>query len=90
MSIYTDGVHLVSDASLDELHAFARRMGLKLEWFQDKAKGTPMYHPHYDLTTKRASLRAEANGAAAVSPRELVKAMWRFREANPTLLGGKP
>ena len=85
MSIYTDGVHLVSDSSLAELHAFAQRMGLKREWFQDKSPGTPGYHPHYDLTTKRAALRAEANGAQAVSPREVVKAMWRFREANPTL-----
>lgn len=38
--------HLAAD-SLDELHAFARRLGLKRAWFQDGRK------PHYDLTAGR-------------------------------------
>ena len=41
--IYTDGVHLITDGDLEELHSFARLLGLKREWFQDKR------HPHYDL-----------------------------------------
>lgn len=41
--VYTDGIHLVAD-SLDELHAFAQKIGLKREWFQDHPK-----HPHYDI-----------------------------------------
>ena len=36
--------HLVAD-SLSELHAFAKRMGLRREWFQGQRK-----HPHYDVT----------------------------------------
>ena len=40
--------HLTTDGSLDELHAFARRLGLKPEWFQNHA-----YAPHYDLTPAR-------------------------------------
>ncbi len=40
--IYFDGQHLMAD-TLDELHAEAKRIGLKPEWFQ----GHPR-HPHYD------------------------------------------
>lgn len=36
--------HLVAD-SLDELHAFAARIGLRKSWFQDRAS-----FPHYDVT----------------------------------------
>lgn len=39
--------HLIAD-TLDELHAFAARLGLKRAWFQDAASA-----PHYDLTAKR-------------------------------------
>jgi hypothetical protein len=37
--------HMAAD-TLEELHAFAYRMGLKRKWFQDKSI------PHYDLTEK--------------------------------------
>lgn len=66
MTVYTDGVHLVSD-DLDELHAFAARLGLKREWFQDHR------HPHYDLTTQRKRDEALRRGAVKVSSRELIK-----------------
>lgn len=36
--------HLVAD-SLKELHDFARRIGLKRQWFQDRG-----FYPHYDVT----------------------------------------
>ena len=36
--------HLVAE-SLPELHAFARRLGLREAWFQAKSA-----HPHYDVT----------------------------------------
>ena len=36
--------HMVGD-SIEELHAFAARLGLKREWFQERT----MY-PHYDVT----------------------------------------
>jgi len=36
--------HLVAD-SLNELHDFARRIGLKRQWFQDRG-----FYPHYDVT----------------------------------------
>lgn len=43
--------HLVAD-SLDELHAFAQRLGLKRAWFQGNAT-----YPHYDVTV---AVRAKA------------------------------
>lgn len=36
--------HLVAD-SLEELHGFALKLGLKRAWFQDRAS-----YPHYDVT----------------------------------------
>jgi hypothetical protein len=52
--------HLMAD-TLDELHAFAARLGLRREKFQDKTSGA-----HYDVP---ASVREEALrlGAVAIS-----------------------
>lgn len=69
MTIYTDNIHLITDQeNQEELHAFAKKMGLKREWFQDSNPA----HPHYDLTTKRAANRAIRHGAKMISPQELV------------------
>ena len=38
--------HLIAD-SLEELHAWAARLGMKRAWFQ------PASSPHYDLTASR-------------------------------------
>ncbi|UCC21312.1 MAG: DUF4031 domain-containing protein, partial [Promethearchaeota archaeon] len=52
--IITDGVHLTSTFSLEELHNFAiKKLGLKKIWYQNKSK-----HTHYDLTTKRIKNKA--------------------------------
>ena len=55
--------HLVSDESLEELHAFAVGLGLRREWFQGD---------HYDVP---AAVREQAlaMGAEAVDSRELVR-----------------
>jgi hypothetical protein len=66
--IFTDGIHLVSDISLKELHCFADVVGLKREWFQDHDK-----HPHYDITTKRKLRCVLDAGAFLISSKELVK-----------------
>lgn len=61
--------HMYAD-SLAELHAFARRLGLKREWFQN--------HPalaHYDLVPSRR-LRAVSLGAIEQDRRAAV-AKWR-------------
>jgi hypothetical protein len=56
--------HLHAD-SVDELHGFARSIGLKRAWFQDK----PGF-PHYDLTDtkRREAIRA---GAVSITYREM-------------------
>lgn len=43
--------HLFAD-TLDELHRFARQLGLRPEWFQDKRTGDKPF-PHYDLTSQK-------------------------------------
>lgn len=68
--IITDGVHLTSTVNEEQLHRFAGRLGLKRRWFQDGR------HPHYDLTTPAAKLRAVNQGAVLVSRRQLVRWAW--------------
>jgi hypothetical protein len=54
--------HMTAD-TLEELHAIARRIGLRREWFQSKS-----LTPHYDLTPKKREA-ALAAGAAFVPAR---------------------
>jgi len=61
---YTDGTRLIAD-TLEELHFFAREMGIKPEWFQQKRL------KYYTLPTKRAAKRALSLGATMVSSKEL-------------------
>lgn len=63
--IYTDGQHLAADTE-DELHEFAKTIGLKKEWFQDHPE-----HPHYDLLGCM-TVKAEKYGAVRVRPRDLL------------------
>ena len=63
--------HLVSDSSIEELHAFAERLGLRREWLQRRSI------PHYDLTGERYEL-ALAIGAELISSRELVRRAVRW------------
>jgi hypothetical protein len=70
--IYYDGTgHLISDESLEELHAFAKKLGLKKSWFQEKSGRN--YHPHYDLTTLNKREDAAKRGATYVSPQTLLR-----------------
>ncbi len=55
--------HLVSDHSYEELHAFARSLGLKRAWFEGD---------HYDVPTEVRE-QAVAHGAVPVSAGELVR-----------------
>lgn len=54
------GGHLFTD-NLEELHAFASRLGLRREWYQNKG------FPHYDLTESKR-LQAIRLGATQVEP----------------------
>jgi hypothetical protein len=57
----------LSEQGLEELHAMARAIGLRREWFQDHPR-----HPHYDLPPDRREA-ALAAGAVPVTSRELVR-----------------
>ena len=83
MSVYVDDAvhlwrgrrwaHLLAD-ELDELHAFAERLGLPRRAFQDKRSGA-----HYDIDAALRE-RALALGAVAISrhrDRERVRAIIR-------------
>ena len=63
---------MVTDSSSEELHSFARRLGLHRERFQEHGR-----LPHYDLRPG-ARGKALALGAEAVGPKEL---FGRGREA---------
>ena len=58
--------HLTTDGTLEELHGFAARIGMRREWFQDHRIA-----PHYDLTPKRRE-HALRLGAVFVPMREQV------------------
>jgi len=64
--ILTDGVHVVSDTSIVELHRFAIGIGMPQRWFQGRRI------PHYDLLSDKFARRVAAQ-VAVVSTRELVK-----------------
>ena len=52
--------HMMSDTSLDELHAFATRLGLRRSWFQNGSA------PHYDICKTKRRLAVQL-GAIEVS-----------------------
>jgi hypothetical protein len=60
--------HMWADTP-DELHAFARRLGLKRAWFQDHR-----LLPHYDLTGPRL-IAALKLGAQAVDPKAFIRSV---------------
>lgn len=65
--IYTDGVHMVAD-TLEELHDFAQKIGLKRGWFE-KART----HPHYDIWSDEIRARAYKHGAVLKRKREILE-----------------
>lgn len=64
--------HLLAD-STEELIAFAKRLGMKREWFQDDNAGG-----HFDLVPTRRELAVKL-GAVEVTSRELVAIRRRRR-----------
>ena len=64
---YKRWCHMATDGAIEELHAFAAKLGLRRAWFQGRAT-----HPHYDLVpSKRA--QALRLGAQAVTSRALIE-----------------
>ena len=81
MKHYSGGYwcHLVSDTSLEELHAFAERLGLKREWFQDHR-----HMPHYDLKGSAKWEEAIRLGAQAISTRAMIRLISRGLPSQPS------
>ena len=82
MAIYVDDLsryktglwcHMATDGDLEELHSFAKKIGLKRAWFQD-------HHcvPHYDLRPSKRTL-AIKEGAISTNTVEIMR-RWRARE----------
>ena len=68
--------HLVTDGDLEELHAFAARLGIPRQRFQHRSK-----YPHYDLPPARRALAIQL-GAVPISSREMVRIL-RARHPQP-------
>lgn len=70
--------HMISDEGVGELLVFAQSIGLRTSWFQQRSAGAM---PHFDVSPgfRAKAIRA---GARAVSSREYVEAMRRYRERN--------
>jgi hypothetical protein len=75
--------HMFAD-TLDELHAMAKAIGMRREWFQDK----PGF-PHYDLVASRRKMAVEF-GVIEVSRNDAVLYYRRRRGevVEPSLFGG--
>ena len=59
--------------TVEELHAFAKKLGLEREWFQNK-KGVP----HYDIT---ANKRTEAIHKGAIADtKKVAELIKRYRQ----------
>lgn len=63
--------HMTAD-TLEELHAFARRLGLQRGWFQARSS------PHYDLTPARRARALEA-GAVFKPAREAAEELRLYK-----------
>lgn len=72
--------HLISDESVEELHTFAQRIGMRRSWAQLPPKASS---PHYDLTPTRR-MAAIAAGAVEADRSDFVAALHRFRKRNNT------
>lgn len=65
--VYTDGVHLISDTSLEELHEFAASIGIKRCWYHASSKWK-----HYDIPKRmREDFHTKFN-VPLVSAREII------------------
>lgn len=73
--VVMDGVHLVGD-NVDELHRFARKVGLKRDWFRGGSR-----NPHYDILSKSIRERAIVAGVMVMGTRNLLKReAWREQD----------
>lgn len=77
--IYTDGVHIISDVGVQELHWFAERAGIGRWWFENK-RGKK--HPHYDRPKHIATNQLIIKGAKYVTSKHILKILKQSQNAN--------
>lgn len=83
MAVYVDNAqvewrgqlwcHLVAD-SIDELHDFARKLGMRRAWFQHAAS-----YPHYDITVE-SRVRALRLGAVTGNRIQIITCARKLKE----------
>lgn len=66
--------HMLTDGDIEELHALAKKIGLRRDWFQVDAS-----YPHYDLAPNKRE-QAIKLGAVEVSACELVEIIHKERK----------
>jgi hypothetical protein len=79
---YPKACHLTAD-TLDELHEFAIKVGLRRQWFQPHKR-----HPHYDLTEGRRRIAVRLS-AVSTDSRTLTKSKMIKIEQQTTTEEGK-
>lgn len=74
--ILTDGIHLISDVSISELHEFAKNNDIKRCWFHNRRGRN---RPHYDITSqeKREKILS-VEGVKLISSKEIVTILKRI------------
>ena len=69
MKIYSDGIHIISNHSLNHLHDFCKSIGIKRCWFHSNAK-----FKHYDIPKrKRENFFKDNPDVIKVNSKELIK-----------------
>src|SRR5208283_3016143 len=96
MSVYIDNVfipwhgfvmcHMTADSET-ELHAFAKKLGLKRSWHQVKQENQNCYHSHYDVCLSKRK-KAVKLGAIEIDARDKIRVIIRMGRANDLVLGG--
>ncbi len=67
--IYSDGVHVVSDVSIEDLHEQMQKIGIKRCWYHSSSK-----HKHYDIPKrKRETFFIDNPEVQKVTPQRIVE-----------------
>lgn len=67
---YSQSCHLFTTGAIEDLHSFAKNLGLKRKWFQNDFR-----LPHYDLSAKKQRLAIQKG--ARLAKYNLVKGIIR-------------
>src|SRR3546814_4818291 len=65
--------------NIDDLHQFAREIGMRREWFQDPRTSSKISWPHYDISAQRRQV-ALSLGAIAVGRHQTIAMSRRSEE----------